>query len=117
VPDRLLRRGPDDPASVAWLWEHWGTTLALRHVAVASPEPRAAWHQDQHALTFWSADWTPWRALAQLDRSIRASQANLVFGARPVYTDEDQLFSVHGLLPYVAGPPHCFTVPCTGAHG
>jgi hypothetical protein len=79
VPDRLLRRGPDDPASVAWLWEHWGTTLALRHVAVASPEPRAARHQD--ALTFWSADWTPWRALAQL----RQRWPALRFDLRPTY--------------------------------
>ena len=33
VPDAMLRLGPDDPASLAWLWEHWGTTQALRHVA------------------------------------------------------------------------------------
>ena len=28
----LLRLGPDDPAALAWLWTHWGTTQALRHV-------------------------------------------------------------------------------------
>jgi hypothetical protein len=33
VPSVLLRLGPDDAASLAWLWEHWGTTQALRHVA------------------------------------------------------------------------------------
>ena len=33
VPADLLRRGPDDPAALAWLWTHWGTTEALRHVA------------------------------------------------------------------------------------
>ena len=33
VPDAMLRRGPDDPAALAWLWTHWGTTQALRHVA------------------------------------------------------------------------------------
>ncbi len=31
VPDRLLRLGPDDPASIAWLRQHWGTVRALRH--------------------------------------------------------------------------------------
>jgi hypothetical protein len=79
VPDRLLRRGPDDPASVAWLWEHWGTTQALRHVAAESPGPRTAQRQD--ALTFWSADWTPWRALAQL----RQRWPALRFDLRPTY--------------------------------
>jgi hypothetical protein len=79
VPDRLLRRGPDDPASVAWLWEHWGTTQALRHVAAESPGPRTARRQD--ALTFWSADWTPWRALAQL----RQRWPALRFDLRPTY--------------------------------
>ena len=34
VPDAMLRRGPDDPAALAWLWTHWGTTQTLRHVAV-----------------------------------------------------------------------------------
>ena len=33
VPDAVLRLGPADPAALAWLWEHWGTTQALRHVA------------------------------------------------------------------------------------
>ena len=33
VPDAILRRGPDDPEALAWLWTHWGTTEMLRHVA------------------------------------------------------------------------------------
>jgi hypothetical protein len=32
VPDPLLRRGPDNPASLAWLRRHWGVVHALRHV-------------------------------------------------------------------------------------
>jgi len=70
VPDEMLRHGPDDPVALAWLWEHWGTTQPLRHVAedvVANQEARRgsmlAAEQDAIHVTFWSADWTPWRAL------------------------------------------------------
>jgi hypothetical protein len=31
VPAAMLQRGPDDPAALAWLWQHWGTTQALRY--------------------------------------------------------------------------------------
>ncbi len=40
VPSALLQRGPDDPASLAWLWEHWGTTQALRHVPCTQVQHR-----------------------------------------------------------------------------
>lgn len=71
VPDSVLRLGPDDPAALSWLWEHWGTTHPLRHVteqAVASGDERDRPAPGEAALrmTFWSADWTPWRALAQV---------------------------------------------------
>ena len=87
VPVALLRRGPDDPASLAWLWEHWGTTQALRHVRLhpgpISPDrPDAA--PDDHVtlrLSFWSADWTPWRALEALRKRFPA----LCFDVRPIY--------------------------------
>jgi hypothetical protein len=73
VPDEMLRLGPDDPLALAWLWKHWGTTQPLRHVAedvVAGQDARRrsgspAGHDAIH-VTFWSADWTPWRALAAL---------------------------------------------------
>jgi hypothetical protein len=116
VPDAILRRGPDDPAALAWLWTHWGTTQTLRHVAVdeatgavlqgrvseraaARPKvppmrqhrwkgPKLARDARERApgeavwvLTFWSADWTPWRALAQL----AANWPTLRFTARPTY--------------------------------
>jgi len=35
----ILRLGPDDPQSLAWLWAHWGTTRSLRHVTRASSKP------------------------------------------------------------------------------
>lgn len=68
VPAAVLRLGPDDPQALAWLWEHWGTTWALRRVEAtevaraelaALPEGHGAFR-----CRFWSADWTPWRALA-----------------------------------------------------
>jgi hypothetical protein len=86
VPADVLRLGPDDPAALAWLWTHWGTTQALRHVASVSdafpndpiaPTPGEAVFR----VTFWSADWTPWRALAQL----AARWPTLRFALRPSY--------------------------------
>jgi hypothetical protein len=88
VPNAVLRCGPDDPESLAWLWTHWGTTQALRHVvedeaaagmmAVRRPAApgEAVW-----AVTFWSADWTPWRALAL----IAERWPTLRFETRPSY--------------------------------
>ena len=69
VPAALLRGGPNEPAALAWLWTHWGTTEALRQVrsltaAVPAPPLRAG--EGAFRVSFWSADWTPWRALAQL---------------------------------------------------
>src|SRR5208283_273018 len=70
VPPALSGLPPDDPRLSAWLWRHWGTTWPLRQVAEDPPaEP------DQGALPagqalcryrFWSADWTPWPALATI---------------------------------------------------
>ena len=87
VPDALLRRGSDDPASLAWLWEHWGTTQALRHVT-SQPGPKVSGSPDITSdsqatlrLSFWSADWTPWRALGALRKRFPA----LRFDVRPTY--------------------------------
>ncbi len=87
VPGELLRRGPDDPVSLSWLWEHWGTTQALRHVILqpgpATPD-RPDEMSDSHAtlrLSFWSADWTPWRAFDAL----RGRYPGLLFDVRPTY--------------------------------
>lgn len=84
VPDRLLRFGPAAPESRAWLWTNWGTTQALRGVVELPvpgrgrprlPDPGLAW------LGFWSADWTPWRAVLAL----RARWPGLSIEIRPVY--------------------------------
>ena len=74
VPASLLRRGPDDPASLDWLWQHWGTTWPLRRVQVLVPEPERTGCADPAAsafstafhCSFFAADWTPWPALAWL---------------------------------------------------
>ncbi len=83
VPDGLLRHGPDYPDALAWLWAHWGTTAALRHVAAGPVLPRRV-ASDEPAtlrLAFWSADWTPWQALA----TVRARWPALRFDVRPAY--------------------------------
>ena len=86
VPEAVLHLGPDHPDALAWLWQHWGTTQALRHVApdtaptrVAMPELTAG--QDRVALSFWSADWTPWQAFER----IRADWPTLRFDLQPQY--------------------------------
>ncbi len=89
VPADILRLGPDHPDALAWLWRHWGTTQLLRHVApdiAGKPwvghQPNAG--EDELRLGFWSADWTPWRALAQ----IRADWPNLRFAVQPDYATD-----------------------------
>jgi len=85
VPAEVLRLGPDHPVALAWLWQHWGTTETLRHVAPerpgkAVPEPHPA-GQGALRLTFWSADWTPWRALQQ----VRINWPTLQIDVQPEY--------------------------------
>ena len=83
VPDDVLCWGPDHPEALAWLWVHWGTTVALRHVAAGPVLPRRP-APDEPAtlhLSFWSADWTPWRALA----AVAARWPALRFDTRPTY--------------------------------
>ena len=69
VPPAILQLGPDDPASHLWLWMHWGTTRALRHVrALPARLDGRRKHTDVLAVEFWSADWSPWRVVARLRR-------------------------------------------------
>lgn len=79
VPATVLALGPDHPGALAWLWQHWGTTQALRHVTedpAKIPATDPTWR-----LQFWSADWTPWRAILALQTIWPA----LRFSVRPSY--------------------------------
>jgi hypothetical protein len=78
VPADVLRLGPDHPDAMAWLWTHWGTTQALRHV-VSRQSPGVS--RQAFAISFWAADWTPWRALA----IVRAAWPALQIDVRPIY--------------------------------
>jgi len=75
VPGDILALGADHPRARDWLWEHWGTPQPLRHVAAEAGE------LDAFRVRFWSADWTPWRALARL----RTEWPALGFTAQPLY--------------------------------
>jgi hypothetical protein len=86
VPATMLQQGPDDATALAWLWQHWGTTQALRHASIdAAAEAVArralARGEETFVVTFWSADWTPWRALAR----IAMDWPRLRFETRPIY--------------------------------
>ncbi len=78
VPDDMLSLGPDHPSALAWLWTHWGTTDSLRHVARRPSTP------GRLSVAFWSADWTPWRAM----EAIRLDWPELRFDVRPHYGRE-----------------------------
>jgi hypothetical protein len=78
VPTDVLRLGPEHPDALQWLWAHWGTIQALRHVF--SPQGSGTSRQG-FAVSFWAADWTPWRALA----TVRAAWLGLRIAVRPVY--------------------------------
>lgn len=84
VPDAILCLGPDHPQALAWLWTHWGTTEAVRHVRVVDKvgcDTKGASAVARLDLRFWSADWTPWRALTK----IRADWPGLRFDMQPDY--------------------------------
>ena len=81
VPDTILCLGPDHPGALAWLWAHWGTTEALRHVGEVDGAGRCTKGAPALELRFWSADWTPWRALEKT----RAAWPALRFDMRPDY--------------------------------
>ena len=85
VPSRLLMLGSDAPESRLWLWTHWGTLQPLRHVLVLEHVADARLKRIARlAWAFWSADWTPWRAIVRL----RQDWPSLMFDIRPHY-DKD----------------------------
>ena len=70
VPAALLALGPDEPASRDWLRTHWGTARPLRHVAALPLTlDRRKRRMGQMRVGFWSADWSPWAAVARLRRN------------------------------------------------
>lgn len=79
VPPDVLVLGPDHPDAVAWLWRAWGTTEMLRHVTRRSKSTRT-----RLCFAFWSADWTPWRAL----ETLRTNWPDLRWNVRPRYDRE-----------------------------
>jgi len=85
VPFAVLRLGDDHPDALAWLWENWGTTWALRHVAALAlsraERARLPPGQEGWRVGFWSADWSPWPAL----RRIQAGWPGLSFDCRASY--------------------------------
>lgn len=84
VPPTILSLGPEAAAARAWLWSHWGTMRALRRVrGLPGQEDARRTRTDRLDVEFWSADWSPWRALARLRRDWPA----LIFDLRPQYQD------------------------------
>lgn len=82
VPASVLRLGPDDPASRAWLRRYWGIVEPLRHVRQhGAPTDRRLRRSTRFGFEFWSADWTPWAALT----AIRSRWPRVVFDIRPDY--------------------------------
>jgi hypothetical protein len=82
VPAAILALGPEDAQARAWLWSHWGTMRALRQVRTMPGQADARRRRsDLMTVEFWSADWSPWRALARL----RRDWPMLVLDLRPQY--------------------------------
>ena len=85
MPDSILRLGPDDPASLAWLRTHWGVVQPLRNVRLKKEgQDRRLRRSARLDYEFWSADWTPWAAIQMARRRWPAS----VFDIRPDYGGE-----------------------------
>jgi hypothetical protein len=86
VPERLLRLGPAQAETRAWLWAEWGTTWPLRQVvelpAAGRGQPRQR-EGGRFQVGFWSADWSPWPALRQL----RERWPDLRLALQPLYDD------------------------------
>ena len=70
VPPGILAIGPEEGVSRDWLRSHWGVTRPLRHVeALPSTLDGRKRKMGQMRMGFWSADWSPWAAIARLRRA------------------------------------------------
>ncbi|WP_424140164.1 hypothetical protein [Roseomonas chloroacetimidivorans] len=82
VPASILALGPEEGVSREWLSAHWGVTRPLRHVkALPSTLDGRKKRMGQLRVAFWSADWSPWQAVARL----RRTWPDLTFDLRPDY--------------------------------
>ncbi|MBB5696154.1 hypothetical protein [Muricoccus pecuniae] len=70
VPPGILALGPEEGESKRWLRTHWGVTRPLRHVELLpSTLDGRKRKMGQLRIGFWSADWSPWAAIARLRRA------------------------------------------------
>ncbi|WP_424138872.1 hypothetical protein [Roseomonas chloroacetimidivorans] len=70
VPASILALGPEEGASRDWLRRHWSVTRPLRHVQVLPSDlDGRKKRMGQMRVGFWSADWSPWQAVARLRRT------------------------------------------------
>jgi hypothetical protein len=84
IPPHLLDLGPDDKNTRAWLRTHWGVLQALRKVQlIAAGCKKLRGKNEQLTIAFWSADWTPWPAIAE----VRGRFPGLIFIVTPDYGD------------------------------
>jgi hypothetical protein len=82
VPAAILALGPEEGVSRDWLRAHWGVTRPLRHVeALPSTLDGRKKRMGQLRVGFWSADWSPWAAIARL----RRAWPDLSFAMQPDY--------------------------------
>jgi hypothetical protein len=82
VPHPVLALGPEEAVSRDWLRSHWGVTRPLRHVEeLPSTLDGRRRKMRQLRVGFWSADWSPWAAIARL----RRERPNLSFELQPHY--------------------------------
>jgi hypothetical protein len=75
VPAEILELGVAHGQARQWMWDNWGTPAPLRHVEDTGSDAEAL------RVRFWSADWSPWRAIATL----RSAWETLHFTLRPMY--------------------------------
>jgi hypothetical protein len=84
VPSAILRRGPADGASLAWLRAYWGVIEPLRQVQCLTKRADGRLRRSARLdYVFWSADWTPWAAF----RALRQAWPRLAFAIQPQYDD------------------------------
>ncbi len=83
IPRKILRVGWRDGGK-DWCWQHWGTCLPLRKTSFRfehRPQRTKDGIEVVAVYEFASADWSPWRAIANWQRNSNA----LRFRLKPFY--------------------------------